>query len=74
VPDASGRSATEALAAVLSRQQVLDNCEHVLAAVADLCAALLPAVDDLRVLATSREPIGLAGEARLRLRPAKTNM
>ncbi len=72
VPDASGRSATEMLAAVLGRQQVLlvlDNCEHLLAAVAELCGALLPAVDDLRVLATSREPIGLAGEARLRLQP-----
>jgi predicted ATPase/DNA-binding CsgD family transcriptional regulator len=72
VPDAPGRSVTETLVAVLGRQQVLlvlDNCEHLLAAVAELCGALLPAVDDLRVLATSREPIGLAGEARLRLRP-----
>ncbi len=72
VPDTPGRSVTETLVAVLGRQQVLlvlDNCEHLLAAVAELCGALLPAVDDLRVLATSREPIGLAGEARLRLRP-----
>ena len=53
---------TEALAAVLGRQQlllVLDNCEHLLAAVAELCAAVLPVADDVRVLATSREPIGL---------------
>jgi predicted ATPase/DNA-binding CsgD family transcriptional regulator len=67
-----GLSVIEALAAVLSRQQllvVLDNCEHVVIAVAELCRALLLAADDLRVLATSREPVGLAGEARFRLRP-----
>ena len=46
------------LARVLARQQlllVLDNCEHVLDAAAGLCAELLAACDDLRVLATSRE-------------------
>ena len=62
----------DALAAALGRQQlllVLDNCEHVLDAVAGLCAGLLPAADDVRVLATSREPVGLAGEARFRLGP-----
>jgi predicted ATPase len=60
------------LARVLARQQllvVLDNCEHVLAAVAGLCAELLAACDDLRVLATSREPLRVAGEARYRLGP-----
>ena len=36
---------------------------------AELCGALLPAADDVRVLATSREPLGLAGEARYRLSP-----
>jgi predicted ATPase/DNA-binding CsgD family transcriptional regulator len=75
VPVTSGLPVTEALAAVLSRQQlllVLDNCEHLLDAVAELCAALLPAADDVQVLATSREPIGLAGETRFRLRPLAT--
>jgi predicted ATPase len=72
VGQAPGRSLLDALAAALSRQQlllVLDNCEHVLDAVAGLCAGLLPAADDVRVLATSREPLGLAGEARFRLGP-----
>jgi predicted ATPase/DNA-binding CsgD family transcriptional regulator len=72
VPKDPGRSITEALVTVLGRQQVLlvlDNCEHMLAAVAELCRALLPAADDVRVLATSREPIGLAGEVRFRLPP-----
>jgi predicted ATPase/DNA-binding CsgD family transcriptional regulator len=62
----------ESLAAALVGWQlllVLDNCEHVAGAAAELCAALLPAADDVRVLATSREPVGLAGEARYRLVP-----
>ncbi len=41
---------------------VLDNCEHVLAPVADLVALLLRAAPGLRVLATSREPLGVPGE------------
>jgi predicted ATPase/DNA-binding CsgD family transcriptional regulator len=72
VPNVPGRPLTETLATVLGRQQallVLDNCEHLLVAVAEMCGKLLPVADDLRVLATSREPIGLPGEARLRLRP-----
>jgi predicted ATPase len=62
----------EALARVLARQQlllVLDNCEHVIGAAAALCAGLLAACDDVRVLATSREPLRVAGEARYRLAP-----
>ena len=60
------------LARVLARQQllvVLDNCEHVLAAAAELCAELSGACDDLRVLATSREGLRVAAEARYRLGP-----
>ncbi|WP_242905591.1 BTAD domain-containing putative transcriptional regulator [Actinomadura terrae] len=41
---------------------VLDNCEHVLEPVARLAAALLRDVPDLRILATSREPLGIGGE------------
>lgn len=41
---------------------VLDNCEHVVDAVAELVVALLATADALTVLATSREPIGLDGE------------
>ncbi|HUR95271.1 MAG TPA: LuxR C-terminal-related transcriptional regulator, partial [Gemmatimonadales bacterium] len=41
---------------------VLDNCEHVLDACAGLAAALLGRCRDLRILATSREPFGIAGE------------
>ncbi len=41
---------------------VLDNCEQVLAATAELCKELLRSVADLAVLATSREPLGITGE------------
>ena len=42
----------------------LDNCEHLLESVADLIATLLGASPTLRILATSREPIGAEGEHR----------
>ena len=45
---------------------VLDNCEHLLEPVATLVDALLGHNDELRVLVTSREALGLAGE---RLQP-----
>ncbi|MEU4513786.1 BTAD domain-containing putative transcriptional regulator [Nonomuraea wenchangensis] len=41
---------------------VLDNCEHVVAEVAELTELLLRSCPDLRVLATSREPLSVAGE------------
>jgi predicted ATPase len=63
----------EVLARVLVRQQqlllVLANCEHVIGAAAALCGRLLQACDDVRVLATSWEPLRIAGEAAYRLAP-----
>jgi predicted ATPase/DNA-binding CsgD family transcriptional regulator len=62
--------AADTLARVLARMQlllVLDNCEHMIGAAAALCAGLLAACDDVRILATSREPLAVAGEARYRL-------
>jgi predicted ATPase/DNA-binding CsgD family transcriptional regulator len=41
---------------------ILDNCEHVLDAAAVLAAALLRACPGLRVLATSRQALGITGE------------
>jgi hypothetical protein len=67
-----GMAAADTLARVLAGQQlllVLDNCEHVIEAAAQLCAGLLAACDDVRVLATSREPLAVAGETRYRLGP-----
>ncbi|CAM5681865.1 hypothetical protein STAFG_6718 [Streptomyces afghaniensis 772] len=42
---------------------VLDNCEQVIRGAADLVQALLSSSEDLRVLATSRAPLGLTSEA-----------
>jgi predicted ATPase/DNA-binding SARP family transcriptional activator len=56
------------VAGILSRLRnqrsmlVLDNCEHVLPMVASLSAELLAGAPGLRILATSREPLGTAGE------------
>ncbi|MDB1089989.1 BTAD domain-containing putative transcriptional regulator [Streptomyces sp. ACA25] len=41
---------------------LLDNCEHVIDSAADVIRRILAAAPGLSVLATSREPIGLAGE------------
>jgi predicted ATPase len=46
---------------------VLDNCEHLLDACADLVVTLLGGAPGLTVLATSREPIGVAGEVSWRV-------
>jgi len=70
VRDMPGVPAARTLAMTLARRQlllVLDNCEHVIDAAAQLCAALLTGCDDLRILATSREPLAVAGETRYRL-------
>ncbi|GAF42905.1 ATP-binding protein [Rhodococcus wratislaviensis] len=48
---------------------VLDNCEHLVDQVANLAIALLRACPELRILATSREPLGIGGEAVLRVPP-----
>ena len=48
---------------------VLDNCEHLLDACADLADALLASSPGLRVVATSREPLGIAGEVRYQVPP-----
>jgi predicted ATPase/class 3 adenylate cyclase/DNA-binding CsgD family transcriptional regulator len=72
VREQPGIAPAEAVARVLARQQVLlvlDNCEHVIGGAAALCAEVLATADDLRVLATSREPLRVAGEARYRLAP-----
>jgi predicted ATPase/DNA-binding NarL/FixJ family response regulator len=72
VREQPGVSAAEAVARVLARRQlllVLDNCEHVIGVAAQLCGGLLAACDDVTVLATSREPLAVAGEARYRLAP-----
>ena len=60
-----GKSVGESVASALegrSRLLVFDNCEHVVDSVADLVAAILAASATVKVLATSREGIGVADE------------
>ncbi|MGY1679802.1 ATP-binding protein [Geodermatophilus sp. SYSU D01176] len=66
VRDSTGRWLPASLADVLGRRRVLlvlDNCEHLRDACAVLLDALLPACPGLSVLATSRTPLDLPGEA-----------
>lgn len=48
---------------------LLDNCEHVLSSAAETIQELLAASHGVRILATSRSPLGLIGEAICRLDP-----
>jgi predicted ATPase/class 3 adenylate cyclase len=60
-----GQSSLEAVVAHLAGGRsliVLDNCEHLLDACADATEKLLRGGDGLAVLATSRAPLGVAGE------------
>ena len=51
---------------------VLDNCEHLVPTCAALVNALLHACPDLRIVATSREPLGLTGEVTYPVQPLPT--
>ena len=51
---------------------ILDNCEHLLDGVAELAERLLANCPHLSIVATSREPLNLAGESRQRLPPLTT--
>lgn len=65
VPDLGARPIVEQLTAFLTRRSalvVLDNCEHMVDACAELAHALLSAAPGLRVLTTSRHALGLFGE------------
>jgi predicted ATPase/DNA-binding CsgD family transcriptional regulator len=60
-----GRTPLEALRLALESQYtllVLDNCEHLLAACAELADVLLKGCPRVQVLATSREALGITGE------------
>jgi predicted ATPase len=48
---------------------LLDNCEHVIETTAHLAAAVLNGASRVSILATSREPLGVAGECEYRLGP-----
>lgn len=65
VPDPGGGDATDAVLEFLSGKRlllVLDNCEHLLDAVADLVSLILKDAPEVTVLATGRESLGMPGE------------
>jgi class 3 adenylate cyclase len=70
LPDQPGRSTMDTLLRFLGDRRmllVLDNCEHLLNACAALVVALLGDCTAVKLLATSREPIGMAGEVTWRV-------
>jgi hypothetical protein len=65
VREAPGRSLIEVLVERLKPEKrllVLDNCEHLIGTCAELADTLLHACPNLKILATSREALGVAGE------------
>ncbi|WP_460072930.1 ATP-binding protein [Streptomyces sp. YKOK-I1] len=65
LPDLGTRPVVEQLAAFLTHRSpliVLDNCEHLVDACAELAQALLSASPGLRLLTTSRRTLGIFGE------------
>ena len=72
VREVPGRAVLEALVDYLRPRElllVLDNCEHLVDACARLADTLLRNCPHLRILATSREPLGTAGEMTYRVLP-----
>jgi predicted ATPase/class 3 adenylate cyclase/DNA-binding CsgD family transcriptional regulator len=70
LPDQPGRATMDTLLRFVRDRQmlvVLDNCEHLLDASAELVVALLSGAARLTLLATSREAIGVAGEVSWRV-------
>ena len=70
--DEPDRRLVETLASFLKDRKlllVLDNCEHLVGACAQLAKVLLQAGDVVRILASSREPLKLAGETVYQVSP-----
>ncbi len=66
LPEERAHTLTRTLTTFLRPRQlliILDNCEHLVDACAQLAAALLQDCRDVRILATSRQSLGVAGEA-----------
>lgn len=71
----SGSALVAALRAFLEPRRILlllDNCEHLLAGCAELITELVRGCPELRILATSREPLRVDGETTWRLAPLAT--
>ena len=74
LPDQFTRGRLEVLADQLRDRHlllILDTCEHLLGACAALVATLLPPCPKMQVLATSREPLRVPGEATVTVHPLR---
>src|ERR1700716_4373701 len=72
VADKSGQWPTSLLVAHLASREallILDNCEHLLDAIAVLADVVLKEAAGVRLLATSRQPLGMFGERVLQVPP-----
>lgn len=72
IPEAPGRSPLETVGDRLRNRRVLlvlDNCEHLLDAAAETAEGLLKAAPELRIVATSRQPLDIFGEVIYRVPP-----
>ncbi len=72
VAEEAGMTVTRSLLESLRAKRLLlllDNCEHVLGACAELAAALLRACPGVSILASSREALGVSGEQAYRIPP-----
>ena len=70
VQEAPNRPMLDTLLAYLKRKRlllILDNCEHVIEEARHVAAAILHGCPDVRILATSRESLSIAGEHLYRL-------
>ncbi len=72
LPEQDARSALDALLEYLRDKRlllILDTCEHLLDACADLIQAILPEAPGVTVLATSRQPLDTLGEQNFAVQP-----
>ena len=75
VKEVPGKSVTEQLAEQVAEKRILlllDNCEHVLSAAALLADTVLGSSENISILATSREGLGVEGERLVALRSLST--
>lgn len=74
IPEQTGQAAADGIAASLRGRElllVLDNCEHLIAACAELADSLIRSCPRLKILSTSREGLNVPGEALMPVPPLR---
>ena len=70
IPEVAGRRLSDSVCRVLEGQRrlvILDNCEHLINGVAEVASLLIQRCPRISILATSREPLDVAGEVTWRV-------